>query len=207
MKIKLEAGDLLLVSRPCHKMDPISMGICYGAKLMGNSDFDHIGIVVEDPVTHELFLLEANMNGVTVFNLQHRITRSKATVFAVRKMMGDRSLEFRQNLWKLAQSFQFKQYNSNMFSLVEATIASYNVFFSEGHNLALEHRALEGQLLLLRQMTSQLSLPTTYLLPLMQQRVQQIQTQLKILDQRILALSQQYETSQTSDKKDSRYFC
>eukprot|EP01031_Cornospumella_fuschlensis_P042814 gene42814-52316_t len=173
---------------------------------MGNSDFDHIGIVVEDPETHELFLLEANVNGVTVFNLHERIIKSKATVFAVRKMMGDRALEFRRNLWKLAQQYQFRKYNSNMFSLIEATVASYNLFFSEGHNLALEHRALEGQLLLLRQMTSQLT-SASYLGPLVQQRILQIQSQLNLLDQRILSISQQFEASQSSSKKESKYFC
>eukprot|EP00981_Chlorochromonas_danica_P000200 scaffold50_cov162-Ochromonas_danica.AAC.18 len=155
MEIEVESGDLFLVSRPCHKMDMMSMAICYGAKVVGNSDWDHLGIVVEDPHTKELHLLEANLSGVSLYPLKDRILRSKASLFAVRKLLnnpgspstseeGD-GTEKKEALWRLAKRYHNKKYNDSFLQMAAAAVSSYKSFLRQWLGLAQEERLWQAK--------------------------------------------------------------
>lgn len=90
---------------------------------------DHIGLVVENPEKNELFLLEANMGGVTLRPLSERIMRTKAQVIAVRKLIKlDSEAEYaklKETLWHSASERVHKMYNTSSMDLLKSTLASY----------------------------------------------------------------------------------
>jgi hypothetical protein len=103
MKIDIECGDIILFSRPCLNMNLIPAAICVGAKQAANTTYDHIGIVVEAPRSNnnitetfhkddiignpnkgELYLLEANMRGVTCRKLKDVLERTSSVHYSIR---------------------------------------------------------------------------------------------------------------------------
>lgn len=156
MKVDIECGDLILFSRPCMSMTILPAVICLCAKQTSFSTYDHIGIVIECPIsminqgnsmkcnstplsttpttntptptpnvtsiasntttttastilyatspsndissTH-LYLLEANMGGVTLRKLDERLLKTKADHVCIRKLNGNKSEKFKEKLW------------------------------------------------------------------------------------------------------------
>ena len=90
----IEAGDLILFSRSCTSMDVISGCICIAAKIGSLSEWDHVGIVVENP-EGELCVLEANMSGVSCHRLEDRLRRTRSKI-AVRSLSGPKTKEFKE---------------------------------------------------------------------------------------------------------------
>ena len=89
LDIPIDSGDIILFARPCIGMDPLSAFICFGAKTIGATKYDHIGLVVKDPQekSQEYFLLEANAKGITLYPLEDRLKRTKAKKVAIRKLL------------------------------------------------------------------------------------------------------------------------
>lgn len=106
MLTSLESGDVLLMDRKCFSMkDPLSIGLCLGAKSV--SKFDHVGMVYRaTPATIErhpatkqavdksggyspsgTYVLEANVGGVTLRSLEARLKRTTANEIAVRPVV------------------------------------------------------------------------------------------------------------------------
>lgn len=131
MEVSVSAGDLVLFSRPCFAMDLGSSLICFGAKIFSGSSIDHIGLVVKDPSTSELFLLEANASGVTLRPLIDRLIRSKSRIISVRKLIRrkarrqEEDIIFRQRLWSIAQEYAHYGYNSSIHINAHAVVQSH----------------------------------------------------------------------------------
>ena len=127
LEVTVQSGDLILFDRPCITMDVTSATICYLAKASVASNWDHVGVVVENE-SSELYLLEANVNGVTCRPLIDRLRRSRSQKIAIRKLYSsnDKILnEVRENLWVFAQYSSNKRYNSSPKEMSFATLKSY----------------------------------------------------------------------------------
>lgn len=159
LEVEVHSGDIILFSRPCSKMDVASSFICYSAKFFGWTDWDHLGLVVQNPENQEFYLLEANINGITCHLLRERFQRSKSQKFAIRKLVIQSNGvvsnktntavydEFRTELWRLSQLYLDKRYNTSFLQMIDAMISSYSHSFSPTSKvLNMKH-----QLLLLRE--------------------------------------------------------
>eukprot|EP01041_Mallomonas_annulata_P001146 gene1146-2213_t len=124
IETNVEAGDVILFNRPCYKMDPFSCFICYGAKASAFTSWDHVGIVVENDKS-ELFILEANANGVTCRSLIDRIRLSKTKSIAIRKLLGEKPKNMKDQLWNMSQELTGKKYNSSLPTMIAGGISSY----------------------------------------------------------------------------------
>jgi hypothetical protein len=143
LNLDIQCGDIVLFSRPCHQMDIVSAFVCFGAKVFGWTEWDHLGLVIENPATNELCLLEANRGGITIHPLLERIKRTKSTKLAVRKLIVQNGSapatkekvqrEFRDRLWGLSQQYLDKKYNGSLFQMTDALYKSYShsLFFSQ----------------------------------------------------------------------------
>jgi hypothetical protein len=138
MEVKIECGDIILFSRPCLSMNPISAAICCGAKILSINNtlsYDHLGIVVEnmDDPERKLYLLEANINGVTCRPLSERLARTKAKAIALRKVFlfmpheneVTRTAAWRNKLWHIAKDMTALPYNNSSSTMTRAMLASY----------------------------------------------------------------------------------
>lgn len=146
LNVEIETGDLLLFSRPCTAMDPLSAVICMGAKTLGWTHWDHIALVVENPKTKHLYLLEANAKGVTMHLLQDRLSRTKAHSFGVRKLIGPKDDEFREKLFNYASLYKDNAYSSNFAHFSMAMIMSYISNFSFLLNVQNKLNEMEKEL-------------------------------------------------------------
>ena len=97
--------------------------ICTVAKATAFTPYDHIGLVVADETTGQLNLLEANMGGVTAYNLQERLSKSKASHFAVRKLVHAPSSSH-SVLSQLASQLVGQPYNPSFLTMTQAYLAS-----------------------------------------------------------------------------------
>lgn len=59
----VEPGDLVLFDRRCAPMGPIGASICFGAKALTMTPWDHVGVVVQRE-DGELCVLDANFSGL-----------------------------------------------------------------------------------------------------------------------------------------------
>ena len=149
--LDVECGDIILFSRPCWRMDVFSALVCAAAKGAALSEWDHVGIVVEDirsPTTDvtgtastitdnadneistadhgkQLYLVEANARGVTIRPLRERLQKSRASQIAVRKLIGHLSPEMKQYLWERSHERNGSFYNNSLGHLSLAMIGSY----------------------------------------------------------------------------------
>eukprot|EP01040_Poterioochromonas_malhamensis_P021264 gene21264-25615_t len=109
VELDIECGDIVLFSRNCYRMPPLPAAICVSAKMSSWTVWDHVGIVVEHPDSHELLLLEANVQGITIYPLIDRLRRTSSTAVAVRKLhrLEDtgKNIDFPRALWDTAQKY------------------------------------------------------------------------------------------------------
>ena len=106
--------------------------ICLSAKIATFSNYDHIGIVVEES-NGELSLLEANISGVTKRPLKERLLRSSSHSFAIRHLIGPKTDEFKAKLLEIANQLVGKKYNSSFTDMTYGLLTGY-----------LDHGALKG---------------------------------------------------------------
>ena len=154
--ITIESGDLVLFSRNCFAMSLIPGFICTIAKASAFTPYDHIGLVVADETTGQLNLLEANMGGVTAYNLQERLTKSKASHFAVRKLIHAPS-SVHHVLSKHATQLVGQPYNPSFVTMTQAYLASVT---SHASPLSVNYAHLQRTRRELQQTSSSTS-PTT----------------------------------------------
>ncbi|KAH9601400.1 hypothetical protein LSM04_001243 [Trypanosoma melophagium] len=114
----LRSGDILLMNRRCMKMrDPIGIAICLLNKT--ECEFDHVAMVMKlseeqvekqqqrgtihpnDPISPSgTYVLETNLNGVTLRSLENRLARSSANKVSVRFLeMGETRKEQENSLY------------------------------------------------------------------------------------------------------------
>ena len=99
----LETGDIILFNRQCMKMrDPLTFSLCLAAKLQ--SPYDHVGVVfradkdelslpIREAIKRsgslddaKIYVVEANVTGVSVRGLVDRVTRTSSNDVAVRRL-------------------------------------------------------------------------------------------------------------------------
>eukprot|EP00166_Cyanidium_caldarium_P004658 ctg_5047.g594 len=66
-------------------MAPLGAAICGVSKALSNSRWDHVGVVVRKD-DGNLYLLEANLSGVTLRPLEERLRRSRSNEIALRRL-------------------------------------------------------------------------------------------------------------------------
>jgi hypothetical protein len=127
MDIFIEPGDVILFSRDCLAMPFTACLVCCGAKLFSGSSYDHIGIVIQEPLTEALFIMEANMGGVTLIPLKNRIERTSSRVLAVRKLVHVEpdNPTYKSRLWDLSQSYLKFGYNSSFSTNLQSVVHSH----------------------------------------------------------------------------------
>jgi len=143
-EIIINTGDIILFDRPCYLMKPIPCFICYSAKFTAASSYDHIGIVIECTTDSnpnykmgELYLLEANIGGVTLHPLIDRLSRTKSKKIALRKLISSNNINnnnlfnIKNELWNLALSKVGREYDSSFITMSYALLQSY---LSHGYN-------------------------------------------------------------------------
>lgn len=82
-------------------------------KIVQGSEWDHIGLVVPRPDNEGLFLLEAIVDGVRIFRLDHRLDFYRETAkIAIRRLEVNRTPEMLQALTDFAQEIAGKPYCS-----------------------------------------------------------------------------------------------
>ena len=204
-EIDIRSGDIILFNRPCVAMQPMASFICYAAKITALSQFDHVGIVVEctdhknDKFQYgDLYLLEANMGGVTLYPLLDRLSKSKAKVIAIRKLKERNydiiNLELKNKLWEIALSSIGMKYDPSIITMSKALLASY---YSHGRNSRINRlKDIDDMVELLR--SHQYSNP--YLQNLVNLRIEQLQKD------KLSIPNQPTDDNKKTDKK-TKYFC
>lgn len=129
-KTTIEAGDLILLSRRCDQMTPVPAVICFSAKGLGGSEIDHLGLVVFNPETQKLCLMEANMNGVTVYPLLDRLAKTSASKIVLRKLHklssdAQQSPITTKSSWNIYLEYANAKYNSSFVEMIDGLIASH----------------------------------------------------------------------------------
>lgn len=114
----LDSGDVVLFNRRCTSMSFLGAAVCIAAKLLSNTAWDHVGIVVRDPKTGELLFLEADFGGVKLRSLAERISRSRSKEIAVRKLSCVRTDAMRQSLFEFAHEMLDKKYDISTDSML-----------------------------------------------------------------------------------------
>lgn len=119
--LNIDTGDVVLFDRSCSSMGLYGGAICVCAKLFGQTQWDHNGVVVRAPwlapdaqtPEDELFLLEAALTGVKLRPLVARILLSRGHEVAVRRLQVPRTLEVRTKAEQFALSSLTLLYEDN----------------------------------------------------------------------------------------------
>jgi uncharacterized protein YycO len=122
--LDLNTGDLILFSRPCLAMSPLGAAICACAKMVSQSHWDHVGVVIRAP-DGQLLLLEAAFSGIHAYPLQERLRKSKSYHVAVRKLVvpsGKTQQELDKIALQFASDISGRPYESSFFTLVNTVL-------------------------------------------------------------------------------------
>ncbi|KAA8495512.1 Uracil catabolism protein 4 [Porphyridium purpureum] len=138
----LDSGDVVLFNRSCRKMKIYAMLVCAAAKMVSNSRWDHVGMVVKHPDTGELLFLEADFGGVKLRSLAERVARSKSNEVAVRRLNIVRSDRDRRALFDFANEMLGTPYESAAGTMIKSVIDPLGKQERERmHALLLEKKA------------------------------------------------------------------
>jgi hypothetical protein len=213
LELHVSNGDIILFARSCLAMDLISSVICISAKVTSLTEWDHLGLVVENPETKELHLLEANAGGVTLHPLKDRLKRTKSLKIAVRKLMSPLkySDDFRNNLWSTAMTYKSKKYNNNFLEMIGASVTSYANYFSTltEYNeklfcLQKNYHFLQEEII----QNDQSNLSTSLLHQVLQHSKQSLFQEIKTVHEKVQSLHPPEPAANTADSDESnRYFC
>jgi cAMP-dependent protein kinase regulator len=119
----LDSGDVVLFNRRCMSMSPQGAALCAVAKLLSNSRWDHVGIVVRHPTSKDLLFLEADFGGVKLRSLTERVRRSKSNEIAVRKLSIVRTDAMRAKLYAFASRMLGRPYEIGTADFLMARVA------------------------------------------------------------------------------------
>jgi hypothetical protein len=131
--VRVDPGDVILFSRKCTTMDPISASICLGAKWGTLSEWDHVGIVTRN-CEGELEIVEANIGGITRRPLDKRLVRTRANKIAIRKIHGPKPVDFEEKLDGVIDRYLDKSYNSSFLDMSRAWYSSYSYMYYGEHS-------------------------------------------------------------------------
>ncbi|KAI9918807.1 hypothetical protein PsorP6_011697 [Peronosclerospora sorghi] len=129
--LRVETGDVVLFDRKCLSMGLYGGAICLCAKFLGQTPWDHNGVVVRVPslAPHatapedELFLLEAALSGVKLRPLVARIVRSRGHEVALRQLQLARTPAFQQKAVEFALTSLDTPYEDDWATFFNAGVA------------------------------------------------------------------------------------
>uniref|UniRef100_M4B5R5 Cyclic nucleotide-binding domain-containing protein n=1 Tax=Hyaloperonospora arabidopsidis (strain Emoy2) TaxID=559515 RepID=M4B5R5_HYAAE len=133
--LSLDTGDVLLFDRKCSSMGVYGGAICVCAKLLGQTHWDHTGVIVRisseeksseeksGQEEEELFVLEAALTGVKLRPLVARVLRSGGHDVAVRKLQFARTIEVQARGQEFALSVVNAPYEDQMTRLFNAGVS------------------------------------------------------------------------------------
>ncbi|CUG92437.1 transmembrane protein, putative [Bodo saltans] len=139
----MTSGDVILMDRRCLSMkDPLSIGLCLGAKSV--SPYDHVGMVVkaspDDVAQHGnikravekagglspsgTYILEANVGGVTLRSMEARLSRTSSNAIAVRplELPEDQRKSITSAMTKAVDEVIPYDYKSNLMDFVSMSL-------------------------------------------------------------------------------------
>ncbi|KDO33305.1 hypothetical protein SPRG_02114 [Saprolegnia parasitica CBS 223.65] len=102
-KLDLDTGDVVLFDRKCHLMNAYGMILCEGAKIFGQTRWDHNGVIYKTDAG-ELMFMEASLAGVKLRPLIDRIRHSRSYEVRIQKLEVHRTPEFRQRATEFINS-------------------------------------------------------------------------------------------------------
>ncbi|KAF4032403.1 Mitochondrial carrier protein [Phytophthora infestans] len=119
--LRVDTGDVVLFDRKCSSMGLYGGAICVCAKFLGQTQWDHNGVVVRAPSLapdakspeDELFLLEASLTGVKLRPLVARVLLSRGHEVAVRKLQVDRTPDLQNKALQFALGSLNAPYEDN----------------------------------------------------------------------------------------------
>lgn len=201
--MEIECGDLILFDRPCSLMQPFSSIVCSLAKSGLGSEYDHIGLVIENPRSGILHLLEANANGVTLHILKDRLIKTSSTKIAIRKLHGKTlNKELKTEMYNHAKLYVGKKYNTSSIDMTLAGLSSYTSH-SNNHFISRKKQALIHALeTYQKRLSGHTSYPSTILNSL-NSRIDQ----LKVITNTDSKHSTHQASSQPEVLIQDRYFC
>ncbi|CAI5709825.1 unnamed protein product [Hyaloperonospora brassicae] len=131
--LKIDTGDVVLFDRKCSSMGIYGGAICAGAKLFGQTQWDHNGVIVRVPslapdarpesLEDQLFVLEAALTGVKLRPLVARVRRSRGHDVAVRKLQIARTRAFQDMAVDFALSVVNAPYEDKLARLFNAGVS------------------------------------------------------------------------------------
>ncbi|KAG9413072.1 hypothetical protein AC1031_016087 [Aphanomyces cochlioides] len=101
-ELQLDTGDVVLFDRKCNLMSVYGAVICHGAKLVGQTRWDHNGVIYKTD-DGKLMFLEAAMTGVKLRPLIDRIRHSRSFEVRIQKVEVNRTPEFRRRAREFIQ--------------------------------------------------------------------------------------------------------
>lgn len=125
--LEIDTGDIVLFNRPCSQMSFFGALICFSTKMLAQSSWDHIGVVLKDE-SGDLFLLEAGIKGVVVHPLIERLKRSKSKDIALRKLLVDRSPDLQMEAWNFGVKVKDTPYEQNIWTLLKSGLKPFIKF-------------------------------------------------------------------------------
>ena len=119
----VDTGDIVLFDRSCFSLGIWGGLICTGAKFVGQTEWDHIGVVLRDPVSGELYLAEADLKGVKIRLLHERIKRSRSNKIVIRKLQVNRDIpNFHARAFEFVQDLKTRPYEDRISRFFNAGI-------------------------------------------------------------------------------------
>ncbi|CAM9820453.1 unnamed protein product [Ascophyllum nodosum] len=115
----------MLFDRPCFMMGSLfGAAICSAAKVVGDSPFDHIGVVVRQEDGSNV-LVEASFSGIAVRPLCERIRRSSANQICVRRLQASRTEDMRAEARRFVSEVQHLPYKEGAEGFLQMAYAAF----------------------------------------------------------------------------------
>ncbi|CAH0489212.1 unnamed protein product [Peronospora farinosa] len=132
--LQVDTGDVVLFDRKCSSMGLYGGAICVCAKLFGQTQWDHNGIIIRAPSLapdgaspeDQLFVLEASITGVKLRPLVARVLRSRGHEVSLRKLQTTRTPELQNRALEFALSSLDTPYEDNFAKFFNAGVSVPN---------------------------------------------------------------------------------
>lgn len=179
--------------------------ICFSAKLTAVSSFDHVGIIIECTDQNndlyeygELYLLEANMGGVTLHRLNERLNKTKAKSIAIRQLTQNNNInistETKTKLWDSGVALVGSKYDSSMITMTAALFTSY--LYHGQNSIITRFKEIENNIALLQKFT--------YANPNLENLVR---LRIEQLEKELLKIPNTNKSDNNYQDRYSKYFC
>ena len=204
----LDTGDIILFNRPCLSMGFYGGLICAGAKIIGRSPWDHVGVIIRHPELDTLFVLEASLRGVVMRPLDARVDKSSAHEVSIRRLSHVRSLHqnalFRQCAYDFALEMKNRPYEDRIRPLFNAAFPVPTRLEREYLSSTLSH--FEEKINRMEEAFN--NIITTFEEKPMRMEILKLETERKKIQERMKVIEEKKAVSFFENKEDqSQFFC